>query len=112
MAWHWAVLAARHIPWKTVIANAPRVANAARQLYESNQPRPDAPPPGPASVESLTQQVEALQRQNNEQSRLIGELAQSMEGLAQTVATLRARLWLAAAGAAAALVLAVIALLF
>ena len=111
MAWHWAVLAARNIPWKTVIAHAPRVAAAARQLYESNQGTPQRPP-GPLTLESLQREVDALNSQNAEQSRLIRELAGTMEQMAANMASLRARLWLATAVAAVALVLALAALFF
>lgn len=109
MAWHWAVLAARNIPWKTVIAHAPRVAAAARQLYEANQ-APPREPQAPPSLDGLQRRVEALNAQNAEQSRLIGELAGALEEMAASVATLRARLWLTAAAAALALILAVLAL--
>lgn len=109
MAWHWAITAARHIPWRRVLAQAPQIAATAQQLYEASQQRA-ARREAPADLAGLQRELERLREDNAEQLRVIDALAHEVQGLAVTVAALRLRLWLLAGAAGLALLTAAAAL--
>jgi len=108
MAWPWIAAAARHVPWQTLLANAPVLADAARRLYKARAGR-GPKTEGGDTLESLRAELAALQQQNAEQARLLEELARQMEDTASSIATLRARQWLALALAALAVAVALLA---
>ncbi len=111
MAWPWIAAAVRHVPWRTLLTNAPVLADAARRLYKARAER-NAPAEASDSLDALRSELSALQQQNAEQAKVIEALARQMQDTASSIATLRARQWLALALAALAAALAALVFFF
>lgn len=109
MNWLW--VAGKAVPWKTLLVNAPRIADATRRFYRAAEDRSvtqTSLQQQALTVESLQAEVERLQEIQAEQAELVYELAQQLEGAANSIATLRMRQWVAVGLAVAAALAAVL----
>jgi hypothetical protein len=94
------------LPWKTLLLQVPTLVEAARQLYGmTRQAR------GDVEVEDRSaDDLAVLERRQEEQAKLVADLATQMEQLAAALVMLRAQLRLALIGAVSGLAVAIVAL--
>jgi hypothetical protein len=100
------ITALKAVPWTEVIANAPQIANGAKQLWTrlrktpAPQPAPASGPTGAeASIAALEQSLSEAHAQLQESARLISSLAEQNTQLIAKIEFVRQRqlgiLWIA-----------------
>ena len=76
-------VAARKIPWVSILKNAPLIAEAARKIYEAIKEHRKSTKPPPKQIEnivsSLNIRVESLENNEVEQAKLTSNIADQME---------------------------------
>ena len=110
MAWLWAL---RKVPWRTVLVHAPAIVDTARRFYGTTRPpttTDETPNRGDDDLDALRRAVVDLEAREGQQAALLADFARQVQAMASAIEVLRFRMFLALWGAAAALVVAVIAL--
>jgi hypothetical protein len=104
LPWH---LALKAIPWATILANAPALAQSARTLLSETRARGGAAE-APASLEALAARVAVLEQRDREAAELAARLAAQNAALMDATKVLEARVrWLLVLAGVAAAVAAV-----
>ena len=103
--------ALRKMPWTTLLAHAPTIVDAARNVYATTRkPAADGTPSARAGdgIERLRRAVEELEAGEAQQAALFADLAKQVQAMTTALAALRARVLFALVGAALALVVAIV----
>lgn len=111
MAIPW-LLALQAIPWGTILAKAPSIAQAAETLLSSARARRE-PAPGASEMQSLSDRIAALERHDQADAEVLKQIAEQVNALARATEVLAARqrwlLTLAIVSAAAAVTALIVA---
>jgi hypothetical protein len=97
------------LPWLQIVQLVPSIVDVSRELLKKNKRSPVDPsaPPGSAELET---RIATLEDNERRQAELVSQMAEQLSVLTKLVVELRSRvLWLTA-GAAIAIVVAVVAL--
>lgn len=79
--------AATKIPWKQILIYLPDVVKAAKGIWKQWDSKPKAAPIDPtasttAQISAIAKRIQALEENEENQSKVISEIAEQMEGLA------------------------------
>jgi hypothetical protein len=102
----------RALPWRMIIANTPRIVDAARTLYETR--RRSAPPAefrgtaGTGDTRQLEYELATLEEHTTRQAAIVTQLASQLEDMAGAIELMRRRMALAMTAALVASGLAVL----
>ena len=98
------------MPWRTLLAHAPTLVDAARHLYATTRsPAERSPTPrGHDNIEALRRAVEEVEARETQEAALVADLAKQVQALTTALEVLRARIVFALVGASAALVLSLV----
>jgi hypothetical protein len=83
----------KHVPWSTVLANAPGLVEGAKKLAAAmrNKPATSDPVVDSGETEGAGARLAALEEQQRAAAELIGSLAEQNAQMAQALAALRQR---------------------
>ncbi|HEV8586114.1 MAG TPA: hypothetical protein VGT02_14195 [Methylomirabilota bacterium] len=107
MPWRWALT---KVPWRTLLAHAPTLVDAARR-FRRRGPEAERVESPPGDLDALRRAVDTLQSRAMQQAALVEDLAKEVREVTIAVEVLRARIRLAFIAAAVAAAIALLALL-
>ena len=94
MAWSWLTVAAKTIPWATLIRRAPEIIEVSTRLLgnrKANQAAKYATTPPQSEAEALLERVKNLEIHDRENAKVVEQIAEQMRDLTNTVEVLAAR---------------------
>ncbi|MEX2124754.1 MAG: hypothetical protein WD795_12745 [Woeseia sp.] len=115
MAWPWLAIVARTVPWTELVRRAPQIISASTELLEKRHTgtRPaDRTPPDEADEREMERRIASLEERDAEHARVFEQLAEQTRDLSVGLQVVAARLRLLAWIVAAAVLLAVVAVIF
>ncbi|HLQ25100.1 MAG TPA: hypothetical protein VK138_04395 [Acidiferrobacterales bacterium] len=117
MAWSWLTVAAKTIPWATLIRRAPEIIEVSTRLLgnrKANQAARHAASRPQSEVDELLQRLKNLETHDQENAKVVEQIAEQMRDLTNSVEVLAARvrvLLVVVAATAAAVVVGILAAL-
>ena len=111
MAWPWLTIAAKAIPWATLVRRAPEIIDASARLLatrKAGQSAPRAAAQSESAGGELRERLRILESQNQEDAKVVEQLAEQMRDLTNGMEVLAARFRVLLAVAIAVIVFAAI----
>ena len=113
MAWSWLTVAAKSIPWGTIVRRAPDIIEAAGSLLakqKARQTSDDAAAQTETRLGELRARLEALEAHDQETAKVVNQIAQQTSDISLGMEVLAAKVRLLTVLFAATLIIAVLAI--